>query len=75
MKPRLATALAALICLTWSTAAFSHCEIPCGIYDDEMRVRMIAEHVTTIEKSMKSIEILMKQNCLSDRKDKLRKRK
>jgi nickel superoxide dismutase len=31
----------------------AHCEIPCGIYDDEMRINMIAEHITTIEKAMK----------------------
>ncbi|MBD3181151.1 superoxide dismutase [Candidatus Poribacteria bacterium] len=34
---------------------FSHCEIPCGIYDDEMRIEMMAEHITTIEKSMNQI--------------------
>ena len=33
----------------------SHCEIPCGIYDDEMRVKMIAENITTVEKSMNQI--------------------
>ena len=36
-------------------AVFSHCEIPCGIYDDEMRFTMIEEHITTIEKAMKQI--------------------
>ena len=35
--------------------AAAHCEIPCGIYDDMMRVNMIAEHITTIEKAMKQI--------------------
>jgi len=35
--------------------AAAHCEIPCGIYDDQMRINMIAEHITTIEKSMKQI--------------------
>lgn len=34
-------------------AAFAHCEIPCGIYDDELRVKLMYEHATTIEKSMK----------------------
>ena len=34
---------------------FSHCQIPCGIYDDEMRFTALAEHMTTIEKSMKQI--------------------
>ena len=35
--------------------AAAHCEIPCGIYDDIMRVNMIAEHITTIEKAMNQI--------------------
>ena len=35
--------------------ANAHCEVPCGIYDDEMRCDMIAEHITTIEKSMTMI--------------------
>jgi len=42
-----------LVALVSSAAA--HCEIPCGIYDDEMRVDMIAEHIATIEKSMNQI--------------------
>ncbi len=40
---------------------FSHCEVPCGIYDDKMRVKMIAEHITTIEKAMRQIQELSKQ--------------
>jgi len=39
-------------------AVFSHCEIPCGIYNDEMRFTIIEEHITTIEKAMKEIEHL-----------------
>ena len=35
--------------------AAAHCEIPCGIYTDEMRIHMIVEHAATIEKSMKAI--------------------
>jgi nickel superoxide dismutase len=30
----------------------AHCQIPCGIYGDEMRFQMLEEHITTIEKSM-----------------------
>ncbi len=37
---------------------FAHCEIPCGIYGDEARVALIAEHCETIEKSMKKIVTL-----------------
>jgi nickel superoxide dismutase len=35
-----------------------HCEIPCGIYDDEARLNLLAEHITTIEKSMTEIVAL-----------------
>jgi len=40
---------------------FSHCEIPCGIYNDEMRFTMIKEHITTIEKAIKEIANLSRQ--------------
>ena len=33
----------------------AHCQIPCGIYDDLLRVRMMEEHVTTIERSLKGL--------------------
>ena len=35
--------------------AYGHCEIPCGIYGDSLRIQQIDEHITTIEKSMNSI--------------------
>ena len=35
--------------------AYSHCEIPCGIYGDEARFFILEEHIDTIEKSMKMI--------------------
>jgi nickel superoxide dismutase len=41
-----------------ASIAAAHCEIPCGIYDDDLRIKMIAEHITTIEKSMKQISEL-----------------
>jgi nickel superoxide dismutase len=37
---------------------FSHCEIPCGIYGDPMRLDMMSEHIDTIEKSVKQIQDL-----------------
>jgi len=40
--------------------SFAHCEIPCGIYDDELRVALLKEHFATIEKSMVQIEELQK---------------
>ena len=41
--------------------AFAHCEIPCGIYDDAMRISMINEHIATIQKSMNQIKELEKE--------------
>ena len=40
---------------------FSHCEIPCGIYDDQARIDMLEEDITTIEKAMKEIATLSAQ--------------
>ncbi|MFA5239248.1 MAG: superoxide dismutase [Ni] [Phycisphaerae bacterium] len=54
----IAVSAAALFCL--SSVVFSHCEIPCGIYNDAMRLDMMAEHITTIEKSMNQINELSK---------------
>ncbi len=51
---------AALIAVLFSQCAFAHCEIPCGIYGDRMRIAMIAEDIETIEKSMKEILKLSK---------------
>ncbi len=36
----------------------AHCEIPCGIYDDAMRIKMLAEHITTMEKCLSEIKVL-----------------
>lgn len=47
--------------LLLATQAMGHCEIPCGIYDDEMRIEMLRENITTIEKSMNQIIALEKK--------------
>lgn len=54
------TLLALLI--GFSDNASAHCEIPCGIYDDSLRVALLYEHITTIEKSMNQIIALEKSN-------------
>ena len=53
-----AAAVCAAAVLFLSSAVMSHCEIPCGIYDDAMRIRMMAEDIATIEKSMREIHEL-----------------
>jgi nickel superoxide dismutase len=45
--------------------AGAHCEIPCGIYDDEARLHEIAENITTIEKSIMEIEKLQKEKDIN----------
>jgi nickel superoxide dismutase len=40
----------------------AHCQVPCGIYDDEARFKLLFEHVTTIEKAMKEIASLSGQS-------------
>ena len=44
----------ALFSLT-ASRALSHCQIPCGIYDDAARFSLMEEHITTIEKALKTV--------------------
>jgi len=56
MKKQALTLIAAgLLVAVAALNAHAHCEIPCGIYNDQMRIGMIEEHVTTIEKAMDQI--------------------
>lgn len=40
------------------TYLFSHCQIPCGIYDDSRIILEIEQHIQTIEKAMNKIEAI-----------------
>jgi nickel superoxide dismutase len=44
---------------------WAHCQIPCGIYTDNMRFEMIKEDITTIEKSMNQIKNLSMENPIN----------
>jgi len=49
-------ALALLPVLMWLPAMTqAHCQIPCGIYDDDLRFDLMEEHIRTVEKGMKEI--------------------
>jgi nickel superoxide dismutase len=61
MKKLSVIAFLSVLCLLPATSVFSHCEIPCGIYDDAMRIKMIRENIATIEKSMIAIQSLEKE--------------
>lgn len=45
-----------------NASALAHCEIPCGIYGDEMRIQMMNEHLMTIRKSMKQVKALQTED-------------
>lgn len=46
----------------FSVSTFSHCQIPCGIYGDDLRFSLMKEHITTMEKSMRLIKELSADN-------------
>lgn len=60
MRMTMMAMLTAVGVLFLSATAGAHCEIPCGIYGDRMRIAMIAEDIATIEKSMIQIVKLSK---------------
>lgn len=47
--------LGAATLATGAYTAFTHCQVPCGIYDDPARFTQMEEHITTIEKAMKQV--------------------
>lgn len=62
MKKIIFLAVLFLLLAVYVQSGFAHCEIPCGIYDDEMRISMIEENIKTIEKSMTKIIGLSKDD-------------
>jgi nickel superoxide dismutase len=55
MKSRTISFFAAVFLMATTGSAWGHCEIPCGIYDDQARANLIGEHIKTIEKSMNQV--------------------
>ncbi len=58
----LATALVAAL----PSVALAHCQVPCGIYDDAMRIATIEEHIVTIERAMERITALSSESERND---------
>lgn len=40
-----------------------HCEVPCGIYGDSLRISLLYEHASTVEKAMKKIGTLSSEEA------------
>jgi nickel superoxide dismutase len=51
-----------VLVMVFASMVYSHCQLPCGIYGDRARFDALAEHITTIEKSMKLLTELTKQD-------------
>ena len=47
--------LLAVTFVAYSPVAYTHCQIPCGIYDDHARVKSMLEDAATTRKSVKLI--------------------
>lgn len=60
MRKTLPVAIVLAFGLFFAKDAVAHCQLPCGIYNDNMRIISIQEHITTIEKSMRLIVELQK---------------
>lgn len=60
MKKRMILLIVFISILGLTANLSAHCQIPCGIYDDEVRLSLLEEHVTTIEKSMNQVIELSK---------------
>ncbi len=61
MKTKLSI-LILFLSLSFTVKSYAHCEVPCGIYNDQLRIELLMEHFTTIEKAMKQINALSKAN-------------
>ena len=59
MKLRFALLATLVPLLLLPSMALSHCQVPCGIYDDAARIQGMLEDATTIEKAMASITELV----------------
>ncbi len=60
MRKLLFTCLSIISFSFMTSQASAHCEIPCGIYNDSVRVKLIYEHIQTIEKSINEINRISK---------------
>lgn len=62
----LASLIAASVFIPTSQQAQAHCQVPCGIYDDQGRIDQIREDATTIAKAIKLINELSQSKTAQD---------
>jgi nickel superoxide dismutase len=54
-----------VLSLVLTALVYAHCQIPCGIYDDQTRFTLLQENIATIEKSMNQINELSKDPAVN----------
>jgi nickel superoxide dismutase len=54
-----------VLSLMLTALVYAHCQIPCGIYDDQTRFTLLQENIATIEKSMNQINELSKDPAVN----------
>ena len=54
-----------LTILLFAAMAQAHCQLPCGIYDDEARLKEISEDVTTLDKAVTMIIELQAEKTIN----------
>ena len=55
------TVLVACLLPLLASQVLGHCQVPCGIYDDERRLDTVAEDIVTVEKAIKQVDALSKE--------------
>ncbi len=58
MKKMIVSIVAVLTLVAGSLTGYAHCQVPCGIYDDNARVEAMLENVATVRKAIKQQTIL-----------------
>lgn len=53
-----AVALAFTLGVAQPVPVFAHCQVPCGIYGDELKLAELAQHVETVQKAATQIQAL-----------------
>lgn len=52
--------------ISLTRSALAHCQVPCGIYDDPLRIQMLREDTVTIDKAMRQIEAAIASKDTAD---------
>jgi nickel superoxide dismutase len=56
----------ALMMIAGSQRVSGHCQVPCGIYDDEARIKAMLEDTTTIGKAVDQLGALVDSHSVQD---------